>query len=445
MAADSTMPETEVHEEIGRRTIQITDLKEELWDLRDRIEAVDHRSDTLVQGLAGKAHEIGVCKSKANNLEDKVALLKEEAEEQLRRLKRGVADGAALREQSQEQLSKAEEATASALAHAKAERQRGEVLKAEASSLAAQIQAAQRQLAHEREQLAQDEAAETARQARADKAFEKEEAERREDSNEQLSTAKDAAHSVRLEVLRLEKALSIEKDSIAELEKSLGDTSSREMAAQKTLEEQCNALEDELESLQLQTESDKIQAETKSLEDELAQSRRDVQRLSQLVANSKSETAFKRQNLQGALDETRGMLQDHLDRTQAAPPDSGLEVLVQALADAKSRAVEQQTLVARLELESNSLQAELHQIEAVASDASRQAPTDQQHQHTELTLEARAMEQQLRAATRRADDKAVEAVRAEAKVIEEEKLAKQREAVLRRKLVELWSWLRQTN
>merc|ERR1712139_121268 len=123
----------------------------------------------------------------------------------------------------------------------------------------------------------------------------------------------------------------------------------------------------------------------------------------------------------------------------------GLDVLQKALAEAKARSGEQQAAVARMELQCSSLQAELDQAEANASQSSRQGPTDQVRQHTDLTLELRGAEQSLRAVSRSADDKAVEAVRAEAKVIEVEKLTQQKEAVLRRRLVELWSWLRSVN
>jgi hypothetical protein len=332
----------------------------------------------------------------------------------------------------QERLAEVEKAFAEALLRANSEQQRSEILHAESASVRAKIEAAKRQLAHEHDELAQDEAAEAARQARANKAFELEEAELRENVEKQLVAATELAITARSDVLRLEQALKTERESSEDLTKTLGQNSSSHDLTQDL----CDALQDELDAL-------KSMSEARGIDDELQETQRSVQQIQHQVAHYKSETAFKRQSLQGALDETRRMLQDHLDSIKTAPPDPGLEVLMQALGEAKSRAAEHRSAVARLEIECDSLHAELKESEAVSSlEAARHASNDQQRQHTDLTLELRGAEQALRAASTRADDKAVEAVRAEAKVIDAEKLLQKKEALLRSKLVELWSWIR---
>lgn len=431
---DSSMPDPEIHEEIARRTLQISDFKEELWDLRDRVDETDQRYDTLVQGLTTKAHEISMHKSKANQLEDQVALLETSCEVQSRNLRRASIAATAELQELQEKLQRIEEESAATLARAGAEKQRTALLHAEGSSLKAKIEASRRDLARENDELAQEEAAQEAMQARAEKRFEQEEAERKDVAAKQLAAVQELAATTRSQVLRLQQELTMEKATSTGLKESMGQERDRQQLA----DEEYEALEQYLEHLDLQEEAQKV-------EDELDKTRQHCQRVSMQSATLQSEIQFKRQGLQGALEETRRMLQDHLASTDSAnaASDAGLQELKQALSEAKSQADERQAEVALLEQECSSLQAEVDKVEKDLQAASQPESDDQQRKHSELTLELRAAEQSLRDTSRRGDEKAVEAVRAEAQVTETEKLMKQKEALLRKKLVELWSWLRQ--
>lgn len=426
-ATNSSMPEVEIHEEIGRRTIQITDLKEELWDLRDRVNDADHRSGNLVQALGQTANEIGVRKSAANKFEDKAALLEGDGEEQVRNLKRLAADAREELQQIQDDIIRIEEESTKALAQSFAEKQRAEQLHVESASCRAKLEAARGRVAHERYELSQDEAAEEARRRRAEKSFEQQEAEGREELEKSLLDAVGKASRAKSEVLRLEKALLEERghhDGIKNANRDL-------LERHKKCDLQCEILSDAIEKL-------RVLKESRLLEDELAATRLDCQRLSQEVANIQNENSFRRQGLQGALDETRRMMVDHLEKTQAVPVDPGLDILANALAEAKRVAAEQEASATLLEAQCRRLNAEVQEAEDKAAKDAQLKSDDQERRITELTSELQSAETSLKETNLLADGKLSEVTRNDAKTVEFEKAMKQKEAFLRKKLVELW-------
>merc|ERR1719210_3102865 len=83
-----------------------------------------------------------------------------------------------------------------------------------------------------------------------------------------------------------------------------------------------------------------------SLRQALERSKQQVLELTQVLANTKRENLMQTQTLQGAIEETRRMLNDHLDQTarhieetQRCPEASPLADLVAMLAEARERVV----------------------------------------------------------------------------------------------------------
>lgn len=425
--------EGHVKEELGRRTCQIEDLRGELWDFRDRAEEAEKRTGTLQQSIVRLEAEIGIRHAKANEMADRVALEEACGEDAVRHLASDAAAGVAeltrlrqeMAEMSQKYLHTQEEADEM--------QQHSAELDGEANATHARLAALQREVEFAREQLRQDEAAEEVRQVQEAEELKQRAAAQRQDAEGALAAVADEAAALRVEMSRLETGLATEKECSEGLNTALRHTIERH----GILAEECNAMSSEVEALEAQVVENE-------LADALAASKQQCQNLLKDLANVKSNTLMRRNSFQGALDETRRMLTDHLDQTQRHVEEtqqgvSSIAILVAAFAEAKAAAAHSAAQTQRLEAEQDALEIDVrHAEEARSAEKER---VGRQHVAA-IEDELAAARQLLEVANQHAAEAGDAAQRVEASVGEAERNAQGQHAILHSKLEELWHMLR---
>ncbi|CAE7645448.1 unnamed protein product [Symbiodinium sp. CCMP2592] len=325
--------------ELSRRSIQISDLQEELDGGRDRQRQAEDRSAVLERQMEKLKVEISVRKSKTQEMDDQVAA-DEAACVQSQRLLREAAEAAqAELSRIQEELAVAQAAVAQAEAQAEAQRA------AEAAE-----EEDRRRLTEEAAQAQQLEAAqEAARASQAD------------------------VEKTKADLRDLEAALNVDKQGTKELTESVAEAEEKRDAARA----ECERLATVLEALS-------SKGELHRLREAVASKQAEQQRLTQELANQKRETAFQRMSIQGRLDETQRMMKDHLSETQrqlagtrenlAASP---LCSLMSSLKEARSQA--EALSAKRLEMEAQAKELEKEVSDLQGSRKLDPSAVEQEH------------------------------------------------------------------
>lgn len=422
-------------EEFTRRLSQIGDLRDQLWEIRDRADAATNRTSTLQQNLVRLHSEVGIRKAKANELEDKAALEQARADEISRKIAADASAGVAEVAQLQQRMAELDQAYLAIQADAEEAQQLLVQKEAEVGALRAVLEARTRDAERARGELEQDEAAEEARRQRAAEQIREQGAGRVKDAEASLAVAASETATVRAELSRLERGLVSERECTGGLEKALRHTVEQHEAAL----EEASALERGLGSLA-------AEAEAGDLEDQLAASRLKCQYLSQDLANARRHSLMQTQSIQGALEETKRMITDHLDqtrshidKTQRSPNDSSLAVLMSALSEARTRADSGLAATRGLERERGALEQDVRQTEAAVAEEKERAGRDRA---ASVEEELHAARQALDASSRRVGAAVEDERRADAAVAEVERNASDQEAIVRSKLEELWRMLR---
>ncbi|CAE8622286.1 unnamed protein product [Polarella glacialis] len=404
--------------ELSRRSIQIFDIQKELTNARARVQDAEDRSTALNRNLGNLKVEIAIRDSKAKELQDEAVRLEARGKDAAQAEADAAAVGRAQSERLQQEGAQAAESLNLARASAEDAQRGARDDEAEVGAVRIVLEMRQREIAQVREDLAADEAEEEAREARRA-------TDRLEQASMRVGLAERAAakaaegiQGVQVELARLETGLAMEKEGSEGLRSSLASTEEkrREVASKFA------ALEKQLEALGARCEAAK-------LGEALATSKQQHQRLQQDVAGLKHRTMLETQSVQGALDETRRMMSDHLSETQrhldetTSKVDSPYVALLVSLSEAKETAALRQATRRRLQQEADALEAEVRLGEAA------------------LREELSAARQELQDAGRRGRDQEQALRSSEAAAAEAERGAVLQERLLREKLQELWAGL----
>mmetsp|Transcript_164757 Transcript_164757/g.528600 ORF Transcript_164757/g.528600 Transcript_164757/m.528600 type:complete len:440 (-) Transcript_164757:80-1399(-) len=423
-------------EEFGRRTIEISGLRGDLEDAKDRVTDAHDRTETLHQHIAKLHTEISFRQVKTAELEGSVISGRNRDAAAARQLDADRAACAAEVARLKQGVAESQDAQRVAEVEGQDARSRAELLDSECGAVRARLEALRREAERVREELIRDEAAEEARQVRLG-------TQAREQGTQRVAEAKDAMEgdmaevaAARAQVERLEKGLALEKECAAGLNTALQHTLEKNGLFAK----ECEALRREAEVLESRKSEE-------GLQDALLAAKLRCQQLTQEVNGTKREALMQTQTLQGALEETRRMFADHeeqkkeqLEETQRCPSASPLAVLIASLADAKKHTAEAEVARRRLEVECGALEREVQQAEASVREERDRAG---QERATEVEAELAAVRRGLEATSREAGAAQEEARRAESLVAEAERGGEEKEAMLRGKLEELWRALQQ--
>ncbi|CAJ1355070.1 unnamed protein product [Effrenium voratum] len=387
---------SDYHEmELSRRSIQISDLREDLQHGLDRIQSAEDRSSQLERQIGKLKVEISIRKVKAQEMEDEV-LADEAACQQHQQLMR--EDAEAFQAQ-RAQLQRSGAAAAAALARAEAE----------AADARREAEAKRR----EAQRLAEEEATRASQLVLLEKAL--------EELGAELHNLQESTHS-------LEVTLDMEKTSSKGLEDSVADAEEKRRGSER----ECQRLSELLESLSVSGSN------LASLAKAVSAKQQEQLQLTQELANKKRDALLQTQSIQGRLDETR-MLKDQLSEARGtdAPNDTcaaELLALTASLAEARGKAEEARSRRQQLEAEATELE---RQLEAQGSQQQNQDNMDKE-QSASLEQDLRAAQEQLDEARRRLreQDEAVQLGRRA--VTEERQEASHKLQVLRSKLRQLW-------
>eukprot|EP00931_Biecheleriopsis_adriatica_P051404 TRINITY_DN29809_c0_g1_i2.p1 TRINITY_DN29809_c0_g1~~TRINITY_DN29809_c0_g1_i2.p1 ORF type:complete len:446 (-),score=152.02 TRINITY_DN29809_c0_g1_i2:193-1530(-) len=404
--------------ELSRRSIQISDLKEDLSDGHQRILDAEERNATLRRNLGKLKVEIAVRKVKAQEMEDQIALDEATCEESSRALVEDAAAGEAELEQLRADFAR--------LAARDAE--------AEVGAAKVCLEAQRREVARMQGELAQEQAAEEARQAAREAEIQQQGASRLAAATAAAAAAAEEAEAQQAQRAQLESDLAAEQKSTEELQKSLVIAEEQHSRAQA----RCAALQQHLQALGGARE------ESNKLAEALMTSTQRQQQLSQDASNAKRDAILKKQSLEGALDETRRILKDHISETQRHTVnihDTPIVALVASLAEAKETAEMARVRRQRLEQEADSVQVELEEVTGVVER--EQAALAESEKCDGLTKELEAARGDLDDARRRVQEQQQVLQRSDASVEDAARAARLAEQVLRGKLEELWLQIKQ--
>lgn len=420
-------------DELGLRSSEIGGLREELWGARDRLNEAETRTQTLELQIAKLQTEISIRRAKSNGMEDSVALQEAKGEDAHRAHKREAAANVAEIARRKQDIAAAEDACRRALARVEEERNRKEAITVEFAGVRGRLEAAQQNLRLARQERQREEAAEEAQQRRL-AAGRREQAEARLREVKELMSGLDNERLAAMQqVEQAESKVTVAKDKAVGLSTAVQHT----LDNRKTCEHECVALERALHAA-------KGRESEAALRSELADMKAQTQRFLKAQGETKRAGAMSIQGIQGALDETRRMLTDHLDQTTRVPPDSSLVVLKVALTKAEDLGEERVKAGQRVQERCQELRLQVAEAEAaataeVASERSRLGHRRSAALAEELAAERRALES---AQTReRAAREALE--RIERSTLEAETSSREVEALLRHKLNQLRVVLKQ--
>ncbi|CAE7553430.1 unnamed protein product [Symbiodinium natans] len=313
--------------ELSRRSIQISDLQEELDGGRERQRQAEDRSATLERQIEKLKVEISIRKSKTQEMDDQVA----------------ADEAACLKNQGLLQA-------ASEAAQADLLRLQAELAEAEAAVEQSEAQAEARKAADAAEEEERRREAEEAKQA------------------SQLAAAQEAAQAsqadvdkVQAELRDLEVTLDMEKKSTKELKESLVEAEERRDAARV----ECDRLARVLEALG-------SKGELQLLREALTSKIEAQQRHTQDLRSLRAKAGFERANKEAALNESRRIL----SQTPCQLDDTSSRLGTSSLAEARRQAETSRTK--RLEME-----AEAKQLDKEVSDLQGSFKLDLEQEHYE--------------------------------------------------------------
>lgn len=413
--------------ELSRRSIQISDLRAEVEDYQERIRTAEDRGATLSKNIGKIKIEIAIRKVKLTELEQRAsqdaAAIEQaaidlaadmsagrEEEEQLR------PDYASAKEEMQLLQDKADEA-----GHGTQE------LEAQIGATNACLEARRLEVAHAHEEVSRAQADAKARQQAKEAKQLEEMTARLTEASTTVDTAAESARADEAESCNLSSALVFEKQSSQEIQISM-DTLEEQS---KQAEAQCSDLERELVTLGATQEADR-------LSDMLAASRQRYQHLSSDLSTAKRQAMLQVQSLQGAVDETRRMKEDHLDETRrhldTTAKESPLASLLAGLVEAKAKSTASREQREQLDVEADDLQRNIQQVQSKLDDAQA---SSERAERAKLESELRTSRMEL-AELQRRNQQEEEAIRAATAATEQARKASQTsEQTLRSKLQEL--------
>eukprot|EP00931_Biecheleriopsis_adriatica_P051403 TRINITY_DN29809_c0_g1_i1.p1 TRINITY_DN29809_c0_g1~~TRINITY_DN29809_c0_g1_i1.p1 ORF type:complete len:462 (-),score=155.72 TRINITY_DN29809_c0_g1_i1:193-1578(-) len=420
--------------ELSRRSIQISDLKEDLSDGHQRILDAEERNATLRRNLGKLKVEIAVRKVKAQEMEDQIALDEATCEESSRALVEDAAAGEAELEQLRADFASLGRSLEKSRSEAEQARLAARDAEAEVGAAKVCLEAQRREVARMQGELAQEQAAEEARQAAREAEIQQQGASRLAAATAAAAAAAEEAEAQQAQRAQLESDLAAEQKSTEELQKSLVIAEEQHSRAQA----RCAALQQHLQALGGARE------ESNKLAEALMTSTQRQQQLSQDASNAKRDAILKKQSLEGALDETRRILKDHISETQRHTVnihDTPIVALVASLAEAKETAEMARVRRQRLEQEADSVQVELEEVTGVVER--EQAALAESEKCDGLTKELEAARGDLDDARRRVQEQQQVLQRSDASVEDAARAARLAEQVLRGKLEELWLQIKQ--
>lgn len=420
--------------ELSRRSIQISDLRTDLYDYQDRIQTAEDRSATLKKNIGKLNIEIAIRKVKLTELETQASqdgaaieqgsvFLAADISDAKAEAERLRLDFASTKQEMQLLETKADEALRA-----------GQELEAEIGAANAVLQARRQAVANAKEEVMSAVADEESRQQATEAKRLEEMTARLTAAAETVETAAGAARADEVESSKLGSALVTEKQSLQELQTSMDAVEEQS----KQAEVQCSALEHELVSLEANQETDR-------LADLLAATRQRYQQVSSDLSTAKRQATLQVQSLQGAVDETKRMKKDHLEETQRHLDitiniqESPLVSLHDAMVEAKAKAKESRERREQMDAEADDVQRNIQQVQSKLDDAQA---SFERAERAKLESELRTSHMELAELQRRneQEDEAIRSVRAATE--EARRNAATAEQRLRGKLQELRQALR---
>eukprot|EP00401_Gymnodinium_catenatum_P040121 CAMPEP_0117518796 /NCGR_PEP_ID=MMETSP0784-20121206/32319_1 /TAXON_ID=39447 /ORGANISM="" /LENGTH=437 /DNA_ID=CAMNT_0005314733 /DNA_START=26 /DNA_END=1339 /DNA_ORIENTATION=- len=414
-------------DEITRRGAQIAQLRDVLWDGRERLADAVARNDGLRQNIAKLGIELGIRRAKANGLEDQVALGEAEGEDAARVFVSGAAAAATKVASLRKELADEEEARERAVVVVEQERQRVVALRAEIADANVRLEASRRAAEHAKERLAREEVAEQERLERLVAVSQRHARQSIESATQDLN----ATIQVYGEALKrsngLEAEVAVDKERIDGLQTALRHTADRKRRASQD----CELLDQSLRMM----EAREVSGEYAEM---LAVQRQECQTMGQEVADCKRESLMRINGIQGALEETRRMMQDHLDQTQHVPSDPSITVLKASLGEAQAKANTAALQTRSLQKECADLTTNVQILESAAKAADKRKLEALQRRKSLLNEEILTASRILADVKHRERTASEAAERADQSMAATQQLYRDQEMLLRSKLQELW-------
>ena len=390
------MANDDYHEmELSRRSIQISDMKQDLDEKKDREADAQERLAQLERQISKKKVHIDICKGNAQEMADKAA-----AEEafclQNNRLMQQDEEAAqleakVLRETLAKTTRSLEQAQADAVQAQKA---------AEAANAEAKRQA--EETARGAAQLAELEAT--------------------------VATAAADVESIQEKIRALEVTLQMEKQTAKELDESVKNEEEKQQRTQL----ECDRLSHLLESLSSRGKKEELSKALAAVQKEHLQ-------LTQELAMKQKDMLIKKQDIQGRLDETR-----RIQKEQTVAPDvatngasqGALTALAAALEEEKQKADRAKGTRLQLEADAKALEKELKELQG---SAMREEHVKQEDQQSASLEELKTAQEKLEMIKRqlREKDEAIQIGRQE--LAQNRQQARNSVEVLRAKLKDLWN------
>jgi len=384
--------------ELSRRSIQISDLQEELDGGRERVQEAEDRNAALERQIEKKKVEISIRKSKAQEMDDQVA-----------------SDEATC-QQNQRLLNEEIEASRMELSRLEAEVAAAEAARVQAEALAEARRAAEAE-DEEDQKRAEEEASQALRMAAIETA---------------VAAAEADVESVQAVIRDLEATLDLEKKTNEDLQDSLSEA-----------EETRNAAKAECERLSKVLEAMSSKGELHRLREAVFKARADQQQCTQEIARKKQETAMEVQSIQGRLEETKRMMHgqtSEIERTLADTRESITNSpLVESLQEARSQSEASRNKRLALEAEVQRVEKELVDLQGTLDQ--EQSRVEEQHCES-LKKELQGVREDLEAARRRLGQSEEAAKQSQSGLLLAQHKSKQNLEVLRLKLEELWHGIR---
>jgi len=443
MATDADA--SHIEEELGKRNEQIEDLRDELRYARERIEDGNERTGALNMKIVKLEEDDSLWKRRVAEFQDKVLRLERENEEGARALASATSENNFEVQRLREQILKGRQSAREAQEVAEAEQRRATALEAEAGNAGGRLEAKRKDILQFQEVLNEEKAAEGLRQSRIAARKEKEAASRLEEARALLSQVSGEYAAQKARESNRDADLAKERECSEGLNVALRHTQEK----REQLSRECDALEAELCSSRQLVEVEQRRAvelaDVEQLVGKLNDAQRQRQRLTQELVEVRSEATFQLSGLQGAIDETRRMMDDHLDHTRRSPEAADSDPMLQVLRTQihEERARSQESIAAARKLTMHREALEERQRQAV-EDEKLDAESSLAQQRSEKTAnDIFVARQVLEKAQRKAAEAREQALMAEAEVPDVRISSADREAALRLKLEELWAFLRE--
>lgn len=426
MAAKSPrgMGDDHFKEELGRRTLQIEDLRDELWQARDRLAEAETRYNTLNKTTAKLEHEIGIRRACGNGLEDKVALQEAVGEDADRAF--NVASAAGMSEIAvvQQQAAVEGAAVADATRNFKEFKEQARSRDLELADMQAQLDSARRAAERSRESLAKAEANECERLQAVLSRREGDDNRTLELAQQKLEAIFGESREARNLLTTLDAELNIDKERIESIKNQLKEANSSQEEATK----QCEVLE-------LAVKSVEAKSSNVGTGNELAAIKKETQSLQQELNVAKKDTMMRTNGISGAIEETQRMMKDHLDQTQHDSADQSFSVLLVALSEAKAKSSASETAAKRLAKDCADMAIETAHAEELLAQAGQQESSKKRNEA--LMQQIVAARQTFEDNQRREQAARMDEAKAKLSLEDAERSYREQELLLRSKLEEI--------